>query len=145
MQKQQPTFHHISKALSILEITHGMLESSKDQLVNMENIKDKPYVLNDELINRSIKLYTSQNEDLDIFLQQCVIWKNKELNELQQYQVTTIEENINSLLKINNQILAIVDACKDSTINKILAKDDLELAIDALSGKITLPKLRSNN
>ena len=79
MQKQQPTFHHISKALSILEITHGMLESSKDQLVNMENIKDKPYVLNDELINRSIKLYTSQNEDLDIFLQQCVIgglWKN---------------------------------------------------------------------
>ena len=59
--------------------------------------------------------------------------------------MTTIEENINSLLKINNQILAIVDACKDSTINKILAKDDLELAIDALSGKITLPKLRSNN
>jgi len=145
MQKQQPTFHPISKALSILEITHSMLESSKDQLVNMENIKDKPYVLNDELINRSIKLYTSQNEDLDIFLQQCVIWKNKELNELQQYQVTTIEENINSLLKINNQILSIVDACKDSTINKILAKDDLELAIDALSGKITLPKLRSNN
>jgi len=141
MQKQQPTFHPISKALSILEITHGMLESSKEQLVNMENIKDKPYVLNDELNNRSIKLYTSQNEDLDIFLQQCVIWKNKELNELQQYQVTTIEENINSLLKINNQILSIVDACKESTINKILAKDDLELAI----GKNNITKIRSNN
>ena len=140
MQKQQPTFHPISKAPSFLEITHGMLESSKEQLVNMENIKDKPYVLNDELINRSIKLYTSQNEDLDIFLQQCAIWQDKELTELQLYQVITIKENVNSILKINNQILAIVDVCKDSTIDKVLAKDDLELAIDALSGKLTLPK-----
>jgi len=39
MQKQQPIFHPISKALSILEITHSMLESSKDQLVNMESIR----------------------------------------------------------------------------------------------------------
>ena len=140
MQKQQPIFHPISKALSILEITHDMLESSKEQLVNMENIKDKPHVLNDELINRSIKLYTSQNKDLDIFLQQCSLWQEKELTEVQQYQVTTIEENANTLIKINNQILEIVNYCKDKTIDKILAKDDLELAIDVLSGKLTLPK-----
>ena len=53
---------------------------------------------------------------------------------------TTIEENVNSLIKINNQILDIIDKCKDSTIDKILAKDNLELALDTLSGKITLPK-----
>lgn len=140
MQKQQPTFHPISKALSFLEITDGMLKSSQEQLVNMKNIKDKPHILNDELINRSVKLYTSQNEDLDLFLQQCSLWREKELTEIQQYQVTTIEENANTLIKINNQILDIVDKCKDSTIDKILAKDDLELALDALSGKITLPK-----
>ena len=140
MQKQQPTFHPVSKASSILEITHDMLESSREQLVNMEKVKDKPHVLNDELINRSIKLYTSQNVDLDIFLQQCAIWRGNELTELQQHQVTTIEENVNTLIKINNQILAIVNACKDSTIDRILAKDDLELAQGVLSGKITLPK-----
>ena len=140
MQKQQPTFHPISKALSFLEITDGMLKSSQEQLVNMKNIKDKPHILNDELINRSVKLYTSQNEDLDLFLQQCSLWREKELTEIQQYQVTTIEENANTLIKIHNQILDIVDKCKDSTIDKILAKDDLELALDALSGKITLPK-----
>ena len=61
MQKEQPTFHLISKAPSILGITNGMLDSSKEQLISMEKIKDKPYVLTDELINRSI---TSQNEDL---------------------------------------------------------------------------------
>ena len=59
---------------------------------------------------------------------------------MQQYQVMTIEENANSLIKINNQILDIVDKCKNSTIDKILAKGDLGLALDAFSEKITLPK-----
>ena len=140
MQKQQPTFHPISKASSFLEITGGMLKSAKEQLVNMENIQNQPHILDDELINRSVKLFTAQNKDLDLFLQQCSLWREKELTEIQQYQVTTIEENVNSLIKINNQILDIVDKCKNSTIDKILAKDDIELALDALSGKITLPK-----
>ena len=140
MRKEQPTFHPISKAPSILGITNGMLDSSKEQLVSMEKIKDKPYVLTDELIKRSIKLYTSQNEDLEIFLRQCSIWREKELNELQQYQVRAIEDNVDTITKINNQILVIVNACKNSTIDKILEKDDLELAFEALTGKIQLPK-----
>ena len=44
MQKEQPTFHLISKAPTILGITNGMLDSSKEQLISMEKIKDKPYV-----------------------------------------------------------------------------------------------------
>ncbi len=140
MQKQQPTFYPISKALSILEITHGMLESSKDQLVNMENIKDKPYVLNDELIKRSIKLYTVQNKDLGIFLQQCSIWRKDDLTEVHQYQIQEIEENVTLLVKINNQILDIVTFCKRFTIDKVLDKDDTELAFEVLIGKITLPR-----
>ena len=67
----------------------------------------------DELIKRSIKLYTSQNEDLEIFLRQCSIWREKELNELQQYQVRAIEDNVDTITKINNQILVIVHACKN--------------------------------
>ena len=94
----------------------------------------------DELIKRSIKLYTSQNEDLEIFLRQCSIWREKELNELQQYQVRAIEDNVDTITKINNQILVIVHACKNSTIDKILEKDDLELAFEALTGTIQLPK-----
>jgi len=33
-----------------------------------------------------------------------------------------------------------VNACKNSSIDKILAKDDFELAFEALTGKIQLPK-----
>jgi hypothetical protein len=33
-----------------------------------------------------------------------------------------------------------MNGCKNSTIDKILEKDDLELAFEALTGKIQLPK-----
>ena len=140
MQKKQPNFYPISKALTILELNRGMLDSSKEQLENMKDAKDKPYVLDDELINRSIKLYTEQNEGSDIFLQQCAIWRKDNLTEVQLYQVQEIEKTTYELTKVNNEILAIVNTCKDFTINKILEKDDVELAFDVLTGKIPFPK-----
>ena len=140
MQKNQPNFHPITKALNILEIIRGMLDSSKQQLENMQGAKDKPHVLDDEIINRSIELYTAQNKDSDIFLQQCAIWRKGNLNEIQLYQVQEIEKTTHELTKTNNDILAIINSCKDYTIDKILAKDDVELAFDVLTGKIPLPK-----
>ena len=82
MQKEQPTFHPISKAPSILGITNGMLDSSKEQLVSMKKIRDKPYVLTDELIKRSIKLYTSQNEDLEIFFTAMLYMERKGIKRI---------------------------------------------------------------
>ena len=81
MQKQKPNFHHITEAITILEITRGMLDSSKEQLETMKKAKDRPNILDDKIINRSIKLYTKQNEDSDVFLQQCKIWRKDKLTE----------------------------------------------------------------
>ena len=140
MQNKQPNFHPISKALTILELNRGMLDSSRQQLENMQDAKDKPHVLDDKIINRSIKLYTEQNKDSDIFLQQCAIWRKGSLTEVQLYQVQEIEKTTNELTKINNDILSIINSCKDYTIDKILEKDDVELAFDVLTGKIPFPK-----
>ena len=140
MQKATPNFQPISKALYLLELTRGNLESSKEQLENMQKVKNKPHVLDDEMIDRSIRLYTAQNEDNDIILQQCNIWKKETLTEVQLYQVEEIEKLTRELITINNEILEIVDYCKDKTIDNILAKDDLELALEALTGGMIFPK-----
>jgi hypothetical protein len=66
---------------------------------------------------------------------QCSIWEQEQLTELQLTQVQEIENCTHSLIDINNQLIAIFEHCKDFTINKILAKDDLELAFDFLMGK----------
>lgn len=68
MQKNQPNFHPITKALNILEIIRGMLNSSKQQLENMQEAKNKPHLLDDEIINllgsNSPKLHFPQTYNL---------------------------------------------------------------------------------
>jgi hypothetical protein len=140
MQDDNLKLQPISMALYILELTRGDLDSSKEQLENMQEIKHKPYILDDEMINRSIRLYAAQNEDNALILQQCAIWKKEELTEVQLYQVEEIEKLTHELNKVNKEIFEIVNYCKDKTINNILEKDDLELALEFLTGEITLPK-----
>jgi len=74
-----------------------------------------------------------------MFLQQCAIWRKQELNEVQSYQIQEIEKCTKSLIDTNNQILFIINAYKDSTIDKILEKSDIELALDMLTGKGVFP------
>ena len=137
---EKRNFQPITKALVILEITRGMLDSSRDQLETMQQVKDRPHILDDAIIDRSLKLYTAQNVDSDMFLQQCAIWRKQELNEVQSYQIQEIEKCTKSLIDTNNQILFIINACKDSTIDKILEKSDMELALDMLTGKSVFPR-----
>jgi hypothetical protein len=44
------------------------------------------------------------------------------------------------MLEINKEILEILDYCKDYTIDKIMQKDEMELALEVLTGKIPFPK-----
>ena len=104
MQDDNLKLQPISMALYILELTRGDLDSSKEQLENMQEIKHKPYILDDEMINRSIRLYAAQNEDNALILQQCAIWKKEELTEVQLYQVEEIEKLTHELNKVNKVI-----------------------------------------
>ena len=140
MVDKQPILQPLSMIRQILEITQGMLEESKNQLEIMKEAKEKTYVLDDEIVDRALKLYKEQNENAKIFINQCKIWKQEKLTELQVIQIQEIEYSTNLLIETNNELLSIFNYCKDRTINKIVEKDDPELALDFLTGKITLPK-----
>lgn len=135
MEKAQPTFQPITMIPTLLKISNEMLLTSKAQLTNMKIAKDKPHILDDDIIDRSLNLYKHQNDDSAIFLQQCSIWKKEQLTELQLAQVQEIENCTHLLIDVNDQLIDICEHCKEYTINKILEKDDLELAFDFLTGK----------
>ena len=122
-----------------LKMVDGMLESAQEQLGNLQQAKHKPHVLDDEIIQRLLKLYPEQKEDIPYYLEQCQRWKNETTNPDQIKNIVIIENKLNELKQVNQQILSLVDYCKDRTINKILAKDDLELGLDFLTGKLDLP------
>lgn len=124
IQVQQPTFHSLSMISTISEIVKNMLELSEVQLINMTCVIDKPHILDDEIINRSFKLYNDQNINIELYLEQCRRWRKNDPSNTQLVEIQKIEDNSQKLRNINNQLLAIIDKCKDLTINKILAKDN---------------------
>jgi hypothetical protein len=133
-------FHGIDMIPSFLRTTTDGLGSSQEQLRNMKLIKNMPHILDDEIIHRSLKLYNEQNEHINFYLEQCNHWKKYQLTELEKQQVFEIESSIIKHKVTNKKILSLLDYCQNITIDKILAKDDMELALEVLTGNTPFPK-----
>ena len=136
---KQPIWHPPSMIPIYLEVSQGMLDSSKEQLVNLKAVKGKAYVLSDKEINRCLKLYTEMNEDAWVFLEQCNRWLKLSLTAEQKKQVFAIEAITKESKIVNNEILTLVKQYQHQTINKILEMDPAELAFNVLTGKIDSP------
>ena len=135
---QKINWQPLSMIPLFLEIATGMLDSAQDQLGNLEQVEHKPHVLDDEIIRRLSKLYPEQKEDIPFMLEQCQRWE-KETGDFEQIKkITSIKNALRKLQITIEKILPLVDYCKDRTINKIMEKDDFELALDFLTGKSDL-------
>lgn len=130
---------HITSMPAFLDATEGMLDAAKEQVNNMNLAKLKPHVLDDETINHMIRVYDKQKEDIPFCLEQCEYWKKEATNPKQLKQIAQIEKNLNELDRTVTKIQSIIDYCKNLTIDKLLAKEDGELALDVLMGKIPPP------
>jgi hypothetical protein len=136
-EKPTPNWYSPTMISVYVDLSRGMLESAKDQIRNLEQVKNKPHILDDETVARVVKLNTEQNENNWILIEQCRRWRKEKLDKQQLEGVQEIESNAQELKKINEQILNLANGFKDRTINKILGKSDLNLAIDFLTGKIS--------
>ena len=121
----------------IFEITQHGLAVSKEQLDIFEQIKERPYLLNDTAVINYKNIIVKQERDTKFLASICEAWRNTPLTAVQIEQVTKIESNIKLLQSIHQQIFFILDHCKNFTINKILQKDDLQLKKDIQIGMKT--------
>jgi hypothetical protein len=116
-----------------IEMVDEMLKSAEIQLTQLKQAEHRPHVLDDETVNRVLKSYSEQNELMPIYLQQCQRWEKEELNDNQRQWVSTIKEQSTALTIVNEKIIQIARDLSSKTINKILEKSDLEVALDFLS------------
>jgi len=135
-----PQFHPTSMIPTLLKISDGSLDAAKEQLANMQLAQDKPHILDDDFIKRSLTLCRNQKQDSEFFLKQCEFWKKETLTDIEITQVEQIEHFSHELDSTNAELVEILEKCKNHTIDKILEKDDLELALEFLTGELQLPK-----
>jgi len=131
--KPEPNWHPIESLSMIANLIDGQLADVKEQYATLLEARSKPHVLNDAIVERTIKVYTEQLDFTWVFEKQLSKWKNEErLIPDQQTEIDRLLDQMKILNKVLVDILALSEELKLGTIEKVLAKSDLELGIEFL-------------
>jgi hypothetical protein len=117
------------------EMIEGMLESALENWRNLQPAKERPYILDAHLVSRLFEVYGRQRDDLWLYREQLAKWRSEDLAPEQAKEIRRLNGQLDRLSKVLEKILALAEEVKDETIEKVLAKDDAELAIELLFGK----------
>jgi len=135
-----PTWQPISKLPMIAWAIDGMTESAEEQLGNLRQAEDQPYVLDLPTVDRVIRVYTEQQGDLWLYQEQLARWGKLALTAVQRVEVTRLVQRLATLRAHIATLLDLAARLRPHTIESILAKSDVELALDVLSEKIRPPR-----
>jgi hypothetical protein len=135
----QPNWQPISALPIMATALDEMLELAIQQQANLQQAKARPYLLDDQTVERIISVFSQQANDLWLFAEQLRRWSSENLKAAQRKEVTRLEGQLEQLRLQIEAILASADELKAGTIESLLGKSELNLALDVLSGKLKLP------
>ena len=133
--EQTSNWQPISFLPTIAEMIEGMLESAQDVHGSLQQARSRPHVMDDDTIGRVRAAHGTQLDDLWLYDQQLSRWQQPAPTEAEQQEITRLTRQLAELRRVLTATLALADEMKDSTIEKILAKDDATLALEFLLGK----------
>jgi hypothetical protein len=132
-----PQWHPISALPMIAQALDGMLESAEDVLQSLEQARPRPHVLDDYTIGRVREAHGTQLNDLWWYTEQLARWQRASPTSTQQQELERLTHQLTALRRVLTASLALAEALQAGTIEKVLAKDDVELAMEFLLGKRT--------
>ena len=96
------------------------------------------YALDTALVERIESAYSNQLETTGLFREQLARWTSKPMSFDQRNEVARLEKQVEKLQTVMNDILSLASEVKEHTIDRVLEKDDLELGLEILKGKLRL-------
>jgi hypothetical protein len=131
MQKQQQNWHPISMLPMLSTMILGQLAEAKTQYENLLQVEHKPYVLNDEIVERVIKVHQEQLDFICLYENQISKWQDEEaLTSKIEEELASSQMQLQALNKVLINILALADTLKAGTIERVMGKSDLELGLE---------------
>lgn len=141
-QNSPVNWQPISQLSFIGSCIDGMLESLEENLENLKAANERHGSMDDATVSRVIQVYIAQRDDLWLYEEQISRWQNAQPTESQKAELSRLSRQMERLRTGLNSALGLADEMKEMTIEKILAKDDVELALEVLSGKLKPPQPR---
>ncbi len=138
-----PQWQPIEKLSLIASIIDGALNATTEQYEALTEAKQQPYSLDDALVNRAIKAFTDQKDDLLTYDEQLTRWKALRLTAKQQAEVERLTGQMKKLRKLTTKTLALAEELQELTIERLLEKDDAEVGLEYLLGTLGKPQNKS--
>lgn len=132
----------ISRLPLLAMMVKGMLKDNQSQYALFLEAREKPWVLDNATVDRALRVYRVQREDLKLYDEQFARWQQESLTVDQQAAVSELITLLAQLKTVVDQILALLDELKDGTIEKMLGKSDLEVGLEVLLGLSSAPRPR---
>ncbi len=134
--KQTPNWQPISFLPQLAEMIDGMLASAEEVYGSLQQAQDRPHVMDDYTIGRVREVHTTQRNDLWLYEEQLAQWQHAEPTPAQSTEIKRLQQQLDQLRSVLSVCLALTEELKEGTIEKVLAKSDIEMAVDFLSGKL---------
>ena len=116
----------------ITAILDGMLTDTEEHDQTLLEAKPRPYVLDDATVARVLQVYTDQADDFRLYQEQLARWGRDSLTATQRQEVTRLGEQLARLRIVNAAILTLAQELRAGTIERLLAKSDLEIGLEWL-------------
>ncbi|MEX5522491.1 hypothetical protein [Bacillus cereus] len=131
--ENQPNWQPIQNLPIIANLIDGQFIDAKEQYINLLEARNKPHVLDDATIQRTIRVYTEQLEFVWIFEEQLSKWiKEERLTPIEQSEIERLQGQVQQLHHNLTNILALTEKLKEGTYEKVMKKSDLQLGIESL-------------
>jgi hypothetical protein len=129
-------WHPVSRLPLISQVIDNNVMTVKSQHDLLVEGQDKPYLFDDETIDRIIIAELETLEFVEIYTEQLGRWQKEKLTKKQQAEVARLLEQSQYLKRLATAILSMADSIAAATIDQIIALDEAELALKVLLGEI---------
>ena len=114
----------------------GQLEAAEEQ--HRLLLQARPGSLDDATVERVFRVFTEEIDLLAVYQEQLDRWQAGPLTVAQRREVERLGGQVARNRNVAAAILALAEDLKATTIDAILAKSDLELGIELLTGRSPL-------
>ena len=129
----QQKFYPISMLPTFVGQVDQLIETLEEKHKLFIEAQANPASLDDDIIDRALRIFQKNTEHIGCYYEQLIKWRKEALSDNHNKSLDVFAQKIAQARNLNTKLINLTNEIKETTINKILEKDDAELALDFLS------------
>ena len=131
MREEEPMWRPVSDVAMLTDVARQSVDFAREHL---DTIRDAgPYQLDDATVARMLRVWNESSDMNQVFAQQGLRWQQEVLSRSSEQAVAAYCVLVEEERVLIDEILTITTKLETVTIERLLAKSDLEVALDGLS------------